>query len=246
MKAIADLHSHSTYSDGRGTVTENIRAAAAIGLERYAITDHGPQNIGVGVGDENKYLVIKEEVRGLRESFPDLQVLVGAEADIISLEGDIDLSRETIEALELLIVGLHPYVWPKTWKDGWDFVLSNQTLRVTRSMEEKVRCRNTKALVEAMARYPVDIVSHPNLEMPVEIREVARACHKYGSAYEINTGHNFQTIEDVLTAAKEGVTFVVNSDAHFPESIGRLDIGIELLERAGVSPEQTLNLKAEQ
>lgn len=243
MKAIADLHSHSTYSDGRGTVTENVRAAAAISLKRYAITDHGPNNIGVGVGDENKYLEIKEEVRGLRESFPDLEVLVGAEADVISLDGDIDLSREAIGCLDLLIVGLHPYVWPKTWQDGWDFVLGNQTLRVTRSMEEKVRCRNTKALVEAMARYPVDIISHPNLEMPVDITEVARACSKYGSAYEINTGHNFQTVEDVLTATREGVTFVVNSDAHFPESIGRLEVGIELLERAGIGAEQTLNLQ---
>lgn len=243
MKAIADLHSHTTYSDGRGTVAENIRAAAAIGLERYAITDHGPHNIGVGVRNENKYLAIKEEVRELEESFPNLQVLVGAEADVISLEGEIDLSRQTIENLDLLIVGLHPYIWPKTFQDGWDFVLSNQALRITRSREDKVRCRNTKALVEAMAKYPVDIISHPNLEMPVEISEVARACQKYGTAYEINTGHNFQTVEDVYTAAKEGVTFVVNSDAHFPSSIGCLETGIELLERSGIKPEQTLNLR---
>ena len=243
MHAIADLHSHSTYSDGRGKLADNIQAASAKGLEQYAITDHGPRNLGVGVSNENKYREIKAVVAQLQPNYPNLQILVGSEADVISLEGEIDLSSEIIEELDLLIVGLHPYIWPKTWRDGWDFVLSNQLLRITRRYEDQVRCRNTKALVEAIAKYPVDIISHPNLAMPIEISEVARACQKYHTAYEINTGHNYQTIEDVLTAAKEGVNFVVNSDAHFPTSIGCLETGIELLQRSGIGPEQSLNLR---
>ncbi|HEX3031122.1 MAG TPA: PHP domain-containing protein [Bacillota bacterium] len=243
MKAVADLHTHSTYSDGRGTIAENVRAAKALGLEKYAITDHGPCNIGTGVRGEQKYGEIRASVDMLREKYSGVELLVGSEADIISLEGEIDLSDKVIDELDLLIVGLHPFVWPKTWKDGVDFVWSNQVFRMTRSQEDKVRTSNTKALVDAISRYPVDIVSHPNLGMPVDIREIGQACADHGTAYEINVGHRFQTVEEIREVAKTGTKFVVNSDAHFPASVGQLEFGVNLLEQAGIQPEQTLNLR---
>lgn len=257
MKAFADLHSHCTYSDGRGTVAENIQAAAAKGLSEYALTDHGPANIGTGVKNEGKYREIQAQVAVHRSEFPELEIKVGAEADIIGLNGEIDLSPEIISDLDLLIIGLHPYIRPRTLKDAWKFVLGNQVHMLgssragglnrdapglARRVEDRIRVQNTKALIEAMARHQPDIISHPNLGMPVDIAEIARACARFNCAYEINTGHHFQTIADVETAAREGATFVVNSDAHFPETIGTLDFGIELLERAGVDAEQTLNL----
>lgn len=242
MKAIADLHTHSTFSDGRGSVLENISAAAQRGLERYAITDHGPHNIGVGVGHEEVYLKVRAEVDKYQGQFPTTEVLVGAEADVISLEGDIDLSCKLIEQLDLLIIGLHPYVWPKTWPDGRDFIIYNQAQRFTRSNLEKLRNRNTKALIGALDKYAPDIASHPNLGMPVDISEVAQACVRNDCAFEINTGHDYQTVEEVELAAQEGVKFVVNSDAHFPDRIGCLESGILLLAQAGINPEQTLNL----
>lgn len=245
MKAFADLHSHSTYSDGRGTIAENIRAASESGLKKYAVTDHGPRNIGTGVTNENKYGEIRAGVDMLREKYSAIELLVGSEADIISLEGEIDLSASTIDGLDLLIVGLHPFIWPKTLQDGLKFVLGNQLQHISRGRREKVRCLNTKVVVEALDRYPVDILSHPNLGMPLEIGETARACAKYQTAYEINTGHHFQGVEEVLEVAASGATFVVNSDAHFPASVGNLEMGVHLLEQAGISPEQTLNLQQE-
>lgn len=245
MKAFADFHSHSTYSDGRGTIAENIRAASESGLRKYAITDHGPNNIGTGVSNENKYQEIRAGVDMLKEKYSGVELLVGSEADIISVEGEIDLSAATIAGLDLLIVGLHPFIWPKTLQDGFKFVLPNQLQRISRSQREKVRCLNTKAVVEALDRYEIDILSHPNLGMPLMIGETARACAKYETAYEINTGHHFQGVEEVQEVAALGAIFVVNSDAHFPASVGNLEIGVHLLEQAGISPEQTLNLQQE-
>jgi len=35
-----DLHTHSTYSDGKGSLHDNIHAAEAMGLSHIALTDH--------------------------------------------------------------------------------------------------------------------------------------------------------------------------------------------------------------
>ena len=40
MNPLADLHVHSTFSDGRGTIEENIAAAEALGLGTLGCVDH--------------------------------------------------------------------------------------------------------------------------------------------------------------------------------------------------------------
>ena len=37
----ADYHSHTTYSDGKGSVLDNVRAARKKGIMTIAISDHG-------------------------------------------------------------------------------------------------------------------------------------------------------------------------------------------------------------
>jgi len=75
VKLFADCHTHTKYSDGRGTPAENIRAAAERGLSVVALTDHGPKGIGIGVAKPETFLEIKEEVVGLAPQFPETRVL---------------------------------------------------------------------------------------------------------------------------------------------------------------------------
>ncbi|MGP0073996.1 MAG: PHP domain-containing protein [Bryobacteraceae bacterium] len=37
-----DLHTHSTYSDGKSTIDEIVEHAAELGYEYIALTDHSP------------------------------------------------------------------------------------------------------------------------------------------------------------------------------------------------------------
>lgn len=222
MEFFADYHMHTRYSDGRATVDEMAAAAGRCGLVQAAITDHGPDLIRIGVKNASVYSQIGDEVRELNGRQAKTAVLTGAEANVTSLDGSIDLPRDVCRRLDLLIVGLHPYVVPDTVGDGLALILNNRLARLVPSLRERVRTDNTKALIAAIRKHRPDIISHPGLAMPVDVREVAAACARYGTAFEINCGHRFPGLDELIAASRERPDFVVNSDAHYPDSVGDL------------------------
>lgn len=241
MKLFADYHTHTTYSDGRGTIQENVYAARKRGLKELAITDHGPNNIGTGVRRAETYIKIKEDIRKINHQWEDINVLVGSEADIISVDGKIDIPSHIINELDLLLVGLHPFVLPDTINDGVEYVLNNQVGLWSKSIKEKVRNTNTKALIQATENYDVDFITHPNLKMPVDLPELAQACIEKEVALEINTGHQYDKSEIIEETASYGVKYIVNSDAHFPDTVGKIESGLELLEHYAIPVENIVN-----
>ena len=44
-----DLHTHTIFSHGKGTIEQNVRAALDRGLTHIAITDHGPGHLFYGM-----------------------------------------------------------------------------------------------------------------------------------------------------------------------------------------------------
>lgn len=242
MKFMGDYHMHTAYSDGRGTVEEMAVAARRRHLSAIGVAEHGPRSIGTGVKNEKSYLEIKAKLQALQPSFPDIRFLTGAEANVIHPGGRLDITKDTIQRLDYLLVGLHPFVLPQGW-EGWDWMLENQAGKVFSFLDRRVRNTNTKALKEAIYSYDVWAVSHPGLGMPIEIAELAKACQAKDTAWEINAGHCFPSCREVLEAARYGVEFVVNSDAHFPETVGDLSYGSWVLEKAGVPAERVRNAK---
>lgn len=241
MEFYGDYHIHSNYSDGRASVREMIEAAHLKGLKEVAISDHGPNNIGTGVKSDQKYLEIKEEIKAISKEYPDLKILLGAEADIIGLEGEIDICPEVVKELDFLMVGLHPYVIPKNLSTAWNYVLGNQLIKLGKGQQEKIKNINTKTLIETVHKHDCLAITHPGLKMDVDHRELAKACVKTNTALEINTSHRFPGISEVLEIVDTGVNFIVNSDAHFPETVGDLDFGSHVLNKAGIPAERVLN-----
>lgn len=241
MKLFADYHTHTTYSDGRGTPAENIKAAIDRGLEAVAITDHGPKSIGTGVAGPETFLAIKEEVAGLSSRFPEIKILVGAEAAVISRDGRLDLPKTIIEQLDLLLAGHHPYYIPESLGDALHYTLPNLVVRLKKSTWEKMRNTNTKALIETVHNYPVDFISHPDLMMPADPDELARACAGRETALEVNTGHHYNKEDIVRAAARHGAKLVINSDAHYPETVGELASGLALVEKLRFPAEMVIN-----
>jgi len=242
MQLIADWHVHTSYSDGRATLEEMVAAAARRGLAEVAVTDHGPRGMFIGVREAGVYRELKQRAARLAELYQ-VRVLVGAEANVISLDGEIDIPPVVTSELDLLMAGLHPQVWCRPWWQTLTWILPNRLGKSVGWLRERMREANTRALVAAVHRNPLSFISHPGLVMAVDLDEVAQACAAAGCALEINTGHHHKWDEVVRAALRQGALLVVNSDAHYPETVGDLDIGIKLLDKYRVPRERVLNAR---
>ncbi|WP_051273576.1 PHP domain-containing protein [Desulfotruncus alcoholivorax] len=242
LQLYADWHTHSCYSDGSMTPEQIVAAAARRGLDEVAITDHGPRGMFIGVRAARVYLELKEQAARLAERYS-IRVLVGAEANVVSLSGDIDIPDEVAGKLDILIAGLHPQVWCKPVMQTLTWILPGWLGRYSGRVRAMMRGANTKALVAAIYKNRPAFVSHPGLMMDVDLDEIARACSSRGCAMEINAGHHYDRDGVIKAALKWGAPLVVNSDAHYPESVGELAEGLALLAKNRVPPEQVLNAR---
>ena len=241
MELYGDYHTHCHRSDGRQNEEEIISAARARGLKEVAITDHGPLAAVIGVSDADEYLKLRDKLEAIDDNYPDIKVLLGAEANIRDLQGTLDLPAEVIAELDILIAGLHPYTLPTSIKEGWALFVQNSLRHLGRGQQEKAINNNTKATVEVIYNNPqLDILSHPGLFFTVDIAEVAHACVANDVLFEINCAHEHPGISAIIEADRVGVDFIINSDAHFQETVGNLDYGVKLVEKLGIA-EQVAN-----
>jgi len=242
VKFYGDYHTHSTSSDGRQSVEDIINAALDRGLKEIAITDHGPLAAVIGVKSAKEYIDLKSKIEKLNRENLGVRILVGAEANIRDMQGTLDIDPEVIEQLDILIAGLHPYTLPGSIKDGWDIFVQNSLRHLGKNYRERAVKANTKATVAAIANNPrLDILSHPGLFFKVDIREVAAACVKHNVLFEINCGHKHPDISDIIEAKQVGVNFIINSDAHFQETVGKLDYGSWIVNQAGIDEKKVVN-----
>lgn len=243
MRFYGDYHTHSRHSDGRQSIREIATAAQKRGVREVAVTDHGPQVAVIGVKNAETYLQIKDEVKSINESHAyEVAIFTGAEANIKSLQGDLDIPPAIIAQLDLLIVGLHPYTLPGSIDDGLHIWVQNSLRHLGKSQQEKARNANTKATVEALYRNPaVDILSHPGLFFKIDMEEVAQACIKNEVLFEINCGHEHPVLSDIMIVDQLGTDFIVNSDAHFPDTVAQLAYGEKIIDRLGIDPDRVAN-----
>ena len=81
-----DLHSHSTWSDGKATVEEMARAAQALGHEYLAMCDHSPRL------RDGRLQQQWQEIDALNEALAPFRILKGIEVNI-SANGELDVVR---------------------------------------------------------------------------------------------------------------------------------------------------------
>lgn len=241
MQFFGDYHTHSRFSDGRQSVDEIIKAARARGLHEIAVTDHGPLVAVIGVDKASDYLKTRDEIVAQPE-FGDIRVLVGAEANIRDMHGTLDIPREISEELDLLIAGLHPYTLPTSLEDGVGVFVQNSLRHLGRRQRDKAIEHNTLAVLAAIEQHPeLDIISHPGLFFALDVYEVARACARYEVLFEINCGHKFPDLSAIMEAERAGANFIINSDAHFQNSVGALAYGEYVIETLGIEKDRVVN-----
>lgn len=225
MNIVLDIHSHTVACQhGYSTVQEIAKQARDIGLELFAVTEHGPKLLpGHNEFFFRNIKVIPREMYGVK-------ILRGAEVNILDEDGNIDLSERALKRLDIVIASLHEPIIPP------------------RDIHS-----NTKALINAIKNPYIDIIGHPgNPRFPIDIDSVVQAALDNNKLLEINN-HSFRarrgSFRNCLKLAKRvkdaGGIVALGSDSHISFHIGIFDKALELIKEAGLGEENVINTSVE-
>lgn len=206
---------------------DNVEAAISRGLSAVGITDHSIAHVLYGVkrGRVGYYL---DCIARAKEAYAGrIEVKAGIELNLTSLDGRYDLPEG---AFDVVILGYHKAGRPANLKTAWTFFRGKRVDAIT------------QAYVRAIRTGRITIISHPGYGVPVNYRLLARACADYGVLFEINEKHADLKLENIVDAAAEPVRFVISSDAHRPEDVGRAPQALLLAQRAALSAGRIVNV----
>jgi len=224
----ADLHMHSTWSDGRADIRTMAEAARARGYSHIAITDHSAY-IGLTHGlDAERLRAQRREIAALNAAYAaqgiPFRILCGVEVDMTP-EGSLALPDDVLAELDIVVASAH--------------------IQLRQSPEAA-----TERLLRAVRNPHVDIIGHPVGRMlgsregaPVDIDALARAAAEYGVLLEVNSGPTRLDLEGpaVRRALELGATIAINSDAHHPDNLDWIRFGVITARRGWAGAAQVAN-----
>lgn len=237
----SDFHTHTTYSHGTGSVEDNVIAARRAGLRCVAITDHAVRHPLVGVRP-SRIPAMRADVDAVQKKYPDIRVLLGMEANLIGMQGEIDLRPQDIRQLDIVLAGYHLSAVPKRVSDIFRIQAGGVFKHVFRTNTKAQRERNTEMFMRAVQKNPIDILTHPGFRLDVDYERIGQACAEYGTYIEISSRHRVPDAEALQALAACGAQFVINSDAHKPTNIAHWDWALQQAEAAGIGPDRIVNI----
>jgi putative hydrolase len=238
----SDLHTHTTFSHGTGSIEANVLAARARGIHTVGITDHGPGHITYGVKRWN-IPKMRAEVDRLSMIYTDMDIQLGIEANVINGTGILDVRPDEFYLYDYVIAGYHYAALGVNLVGNGLRALQNLAENKTGKDTRRLMRKNTQSIVRAIERNQIKILTHPGDKAPVDLLEIAVTCAKYGTLVEINTNHMSLTAEDIKTMALTDVRFIICSDAHAPNRVGDFVSGVNLALDAGIDMGRIVNLK---
>ncbi len=248
MAFFGDYHTHTIcskkkwlpYKHGKNTWDETIERAAELGLKELAITDHGFNHkfYSTNISNIQRLNTQKADL----EQKHNIKVLAGVEANIISQDGDIDITEEEIKNLDILVCGFHTAVRAKTFKDGFYMFVCNFFAKIFHIRSQKNIERNTNAYIKMLQKYPVDIISHINHGLAkVDAIRVAEEAVKHNTYIELNCKRIDFTKEEVEKMIAMGVMFIVDSDAHSVDRIADFNLARKIIKEYNIPDKNIAN-----
>ncbi|MGR6903321.1 DNA polymerase/3'-5' exonuclease PolX [Lysinibacillus sp. BSL11] len=220
----ADLHMHTTWSDGAYSVAEMGEALLARGYQYSVITDHS-QFLKVANGLTPERL---EKQRGEIEAFnaahPDFHLFKGTEMDILP-DGSLDFEDQVLKELDFVIASIHS-----------SFTQS----------QDKIMAR----LLTAMQNPYVHMIAHPTGRIiedrdgyNPDMKQLIAWAKEYGKILELNANpyRLDLCVEHLEMACAAGVPVAINTDAHDIAHLRFMDIGVRYANRAWLPKDMIVN-----
>ena len=224
MKYLSDLHTHSIVSGhAYSTLLENINYCAEKGIKILGTSEHAPTMPGAPhYWYFGNMKVVPRVINGVT-------ILRGCEANILDIDGSLDMTDESSRNLDYMIASFHePVFKPK-------------------SKEE-----NTAAILNVMDKYDkVEILGHlgnPNYELDYEA--IVKKAKEKNIMIEINNssllgssrvGSDVNCKKVALLCREIGTKVILTSDSHINTCIGVFNKGIERLEEIQIPKELVMN-----
>lgn len=221
---VAELHAHTTASDGVWSIDELADAALQRGCHTVAVTDHSKGQVQAnGLSDDRLRRHI-DDVHAAGAARKDIRILAGSEVDIRT-DGRLDYPDELLEALDVVVASPHASL-------------------------QQDPATATRRLLRAIESGRVHIMGHPTGRlvlrregMSPDIRKLCRAAAANNVAMEINANAYRLDLRDhhARIALEEGCKLSVNTDAHGPGNMAHLRFGIATARRAGATADDIIN-----
>lgn len=229
MEILLDVHTH-TIASGHAfsSLQEMVKTASEKHLQLLGITEHTP---GVPGTCDPIYFrnlhVVPRKMYGV-------ELLLGAELNIIDYDGNIDLPDEHFPFLDIRIAGIHSLCYRPGTID-----------------------QNTDAMIGAIRNPHIDIISHPGDGTALlHFEPVVLASKKYGTLLEINNSSlnpirkksaaRENNLEILRLCKKYDVPVILGSDAHISFDIACYDRLYDLLSEAEFPEALVMNDKPEE
>jgi DNA polymerase (family 10) len=221
-----DLHTHTSWTDGRDPLAEMARRAKAKGYTYLAVTDHSP-GLGMtnGLSPERIEARLAEAARLNAELAP-FRIIVGTEVDIRA-NGKLDYPDEILAKFDIVSASVH-------------------------SSFAQTREQMTARVAGAMRHPLVTAVSHPTGRLlekrdahAVDLDAVIATAVETGTWIEVNGGPERLDLPDtwIRKALERGATLVANSDAHAIEELEWMDLAIGTARRGWATSSAIVNTR---
>lgn len=218
-----DLHTHTTWSDGRQSLADIAERGDALGYEYILVTDHS-SSLGVARGlDAGRLDGQRREIERVNREYT-CRLLAGVEVDIMT-DGSLGLPGRVLADLDLVIASVH---------SGFQQESDQITRRVLAAVESE----------------HVDIIGHPTGRLlgrrppyAIDLARVIERAAETGTALEINASPHRLDLDDIyIRHAKEmGVKLAIGTDSHRSAEFSNMRYGIMLARRGWCGPADLLN-----
>jgi len=217
------VHCHTTYSDGKHSIEEMARAAAALGMQYITITDHSPTASYAGGVTLDALKRQWDEIQEVEQRV-NIRILRGTESDILG-DGSLDYPDAVIEQMDVVIASIHARL--QMSRDA-------MTERLVRAMELPV----FKIWGHALGRL---LLSRAPIEC--DLPRVLDALSRSRGAVELSCDAHRLDLppQHIPEARARNLPFVISVDAHSTRALDTLAMGVTMARRGGVLRSEVLN-----
>lgn len=219
-----DLHCHTDASDGEESIQEMAKAAASLGYEYIAITDHSKKLAMTNGLNKKKLFEQIKLIDKMNAKLKNITLLKSCEVDILE-DGTLDLPDDVLKELDFTICSIH---------SKFNLSEKKQTERVQRAMENPyfiIFSHPTGRLIQSRKPYAIDL------------QKIIETAKENDCILELNAQPNRLDLNDIYCkmAKENGVKIAISSDAHAAMQFKNMKFGILQARRGWLEKKDVIN-----